>query len=210
MESQRERWNRIFRRLDKEGAGHDAWLERWIELLDGGEGSILDLGCGAGHDTRFLIERGLSVVAADFSDEALRLTRRAAPKASAERIDMTLGLPFPDEHFRAVVASLCLHYFPWNETVGIANNIQRCLRPGGYLLARFNSTNDEFHENAEKEEIEENFYLVKGTPKRLFDREGIEALFGEGWRIVASEERTTGRFGSEKTLWEVAVEKADG
>lgn len=210
MESQRERWNRIFRRLDDGGAGHDPWLERRMEFLGGGEGSILDLGCGGGHDARFLVERGFPVVAADFSEEALRLTRRTALEAVVERLDMTLGFPFPDDEFRAAVASLCLHYFSWRETMGIAAEIRRCLESGGHLLARFNSTNDQFHNNAEKEEIEAGFYLVGKTPKRLFDRESIEALFGEGWKIVDAEERTTGRFGTTKTLWEVAVEKKPG
>lgn len=209
MESRRERWNRIFRRLDDGGTNPDPWLERWLETLGGGEGSVLDLGCGAGHDARFLTERGFSVVAADFSEEALRLARRAAPEAEIKRLDMTLGLPFPDEGFRAVVASLCLHYFPWGETVGIVGEIRRCLESGGHLLARFNSANDEFHANAEKREIESGFYLVGKTPKRLFDRESIEALFG-GWEIIVAEERTTRRFGGSKTLWEVSAKKPTG
>ncbi len=207
VESQRERWSRIFRLLDGANTGHDPWLERWVDLLEDGEGAILDLGCGAGHDSRFLAERGFPVVAADFSGEALRLTRHAAPEAETKRFDMTLGLPFSDSEFRAVVASLCLHYFPWDETVRIADEIRRCLEMGGHLFARFNSTNDQFHANAEKKEIEASFYFVGGTPKRLFDREGIEALFGEGWGIVGIEERATGRFGRAKTLWEVVVEK---
>lgn len=207
VESRRERWNRIFRRLDGANTGHDPWLERWVDLLEDGDTPVLDLWCGVGHDSRFLAERGLPVVAADFSEEALRLTSHAAPEAETKRLDMTFGLPFSDESFRAVAASLCLHYFPWDETVGIADEIHRCLRPGGHLLARFNSTNDEFHRDAEKEEIEAGFYLVKGTPKRLFDRESIEALFAEGWKVVGAEERTTSRFRGSKTLWEGAVKK---
>lgn len=209
MGSQRERWNRIFRRLDGGEAGHDLWLERWMELLGDSEGSILDLGCGAGHDTRFLVERGFPVVAVDFSEEALRIAHRVAPEASVTHLDMTHGLPFPDECFRAVVASLSLHYFPWDEMVGISTEIRRCLHPGGHVLARLNSTNDEFHKNAEKTEIERNFYLVGETPKRLFDHESIGALFERGWNVIAAEERTMGRFGSEKTLWEVVVEKSE-
>lgn len=89
MEGQSERWNRIFRRLDGGEAGHDAWLERWAEVLGDGEGSVLDLGCGAGHDTRFLVEHGFPVVAADFSGEGWGIA--AAEERTSGRFEDDVG-----------------------------------------------------------------------------------------------------------------------
>ncbi len=204
-----ESWGEILR---SSGRGYeDPWLERWQTLLETSRKiPILELGCGGGQDTRFLTELGFAVIAADFSNEALELTRRRAPEAALKNVDLTRGLPFPDAAFRVILASLSLHYFPWSKTLQIVQDVRRCLQPGGYLLARFNSTRDPHYSAAEKQEIEENFYLVGGMPKRLFDRTSVDALFREGWEVIGADERVTLRYGGEKVVWEVAARRADG
>lgn len=206
--STREGWDRVFSRLDENSVGEDAWLERWWNLLEPDrDAPILDLGCGAGEDTRSLTRWGFRVVAADFSDKALEATRKRAPRAETKNVDLTRGLPFHDYLFQAIVASLSLHYFPWPETVKILEEVRRCLAPDGYLLARLNSTRDDHYAPADKKEIEPNFYLVDGYPKRLFDRQGVDALFATGWRVLNVEERTTNRYGTRKILWEIVARK---
>ncbi|MEJ7841748.1 MAG: class I SAM-dependent methyltransferase [Rubrobacter sp.] len=156
----REGWDRVFSRLDGDSGGEDAWLERWRNLLDTNrDAPVLDLGCGAGEDTRSLTRWGFRVVAVDFSDKALEATRKRAPRAETKNVDLTRGLPFHDDLFRAIVASLSLHYFPWPETVKILEEVRRCLAPDGYLLARLNSTRNDHYAPADKEEIGPNFYL---------------------------------------------------
>jgi ubiquinone/menaquinone biosynthesis C-methylase UbiE len=194
--------------LDEEGS-EDAWLERWRHLLDAGPGSpVLELGCGDGRDARFLTERGFPVIATDLSEKALEITRRRAPAAKTQNVDLTRGLPFPDESFGVIVASLSLHYFPWRQTTEILADVRRCLRPDGHLLARLNSTKDPHYRAAEKQPVENNFYLVEGMPKRLFDQQDLKALFREGWKISAAEELTTGRYGGRKLAWEVLARRA--
>ena len=204
----REEWDRIFSRLGTAPGGEDAWLERWRGLLEAGrDAPVLDLGCGAGEDAGSLSRWGFEVVAADFSEKALELTGRRAPEAETKLVDLTRGLPFPDAHFGAIVASLSLHYFPWLETVEILDDVRRCLVPGGHLLARLNSTNEVRYAAARKEEIEPNYYLVNGSPKRLFDRNDVYTLFSSGWKVEEAGERTTNRYGDRKTLWEIVARK---
>ena len=208
----REEWDRIFARLVGGPGGEDAWLERWRDLLlrSNRGAPVLDLGCGAGEDALLLSRWGFRVVAADSSEKALELASRRAPEAETRHVDITEGLPFPDAHFGAIVASLCLHYLPWSETVEVLEDVGRCLVPGGHLLARLNSTNDPHYAAALREEIEPNFYLVDGSPKRLFDRDDVVALFRPGWKMVDAVERTTSRYGGEKTLWEIVARKPAG
>ena len=125
-------------------------------------------------------------------------------------MDLTQGLPFPDALFGATVASLSLHYFPWSRTEEVLEDVRRCLVPGGHLLARLNSTNDRYYAAARKQEIEPNFYIANGSPKRLFDRDDVAALFSRGWNIEEAVERTTSRYGYEKALWEVVARKPAG
>ena len=171
---------------------------------------ILELGCGAGQDACFLTQQGFAVIATDLSDEALELTRRRAPDARVDNVDLTRGLPFLDAAFRVIVASLSLHYFPWLQTLEILEDVHRCLEPQGHLLARFNSTRDPRYFAAEKQQIEDTFYLIGGMPKRLFDRTSLYVLFENGWDVAEADERVTRRFGGEKVVWEVAARKADG
>ena len=206
-----EEWDRIFSRLEGGPGGEDAWLRRWWDLLHSNrDAPVLDLGCGAGEDALLLSRWGFRVVAVDFSGKALELTGRRAPEAETEHVDLTQGLPFPDAHFGAIVASLSLHYFPWSETLEILEDVQRCLAPGGHLLSRLNSTNDPHYAAAHREEIGPYFYLVDGSPKRLFDREDVVALFRPDWKMVDAVERASGRYGDEKTLWEIVARKPAG
>ncbi len=148
---------------------------------------MLDVACGDGRTARYLAELGFShLVLADLSDEALRLCRQVVPSATVLQLPTCTGPPpFADSRFSLIIASLCLHYFPWSLTQQMVREIHRCLRAGGHLLVRLNSTRDINHGAAGHTEIEPNFYLVDGEPKRFFDRESVERLFASGWRIHA-------------------------
>lgn len=185
----------------------DRWLERWQNILEGSRNHpVLELGCGGGRDTRFLTELGLNVIAGDYSAEALEICRKRVPLADVRLIDLRDPLPFPDEYFRAVVASLCLHFFDWPRTMAIMAEIRRCLMPRGVLLMRLNSTRD-IHRDAIGQEMEPNFFGVDGQLKRFFDREAVGRMIDPGWKIHCLEELTVDRYGVPKVLWEVVLEK---
>jgi SAM-dependent methyltransferase len=186
----------------------DQWLERWRSILDTvREGKVLELGCGSGRDSRYLSGLGLSLIASDYSQPALEVCRRHAPFADIRLIDIREPLPFEDNLFPVVVASLCLHFFPWAKTIAILNEIRRCLKAGGFLLARLNSTTDMHHDTVGQQEIEPGLYRVDGKLKRFFDREAVERLAGKEWKVYSLEESTVCRYESPKVLWEVVLEK---
>jgi len=185
----------------------DLWLERWRSVLESSRaGSLLELGCGGGRDTRVLTGLGLRVIAADYAPEALELCRTSAPLAEVRLIDLREPLPFADGAFPAVLASLCLHFFPWAVTLDIMAEIRRCLNPGGFLLLRVNSSRERRAGEASPE-VEPNLYLMQGRLKRFFDRDAVVRLAGTGWRLHAMEEQQVQRYGARKFLWEVLLEK---
>ena len=187
---------------------YDPWLERWHPFVARGRARhVLELGCGTGPDTRYLVRQGCLPVAVDFSADALRACGQTAPTAQRLLLDLSLPLPFRDGAFPVILASLALHYFPWRKTQAIVDEVRRCLEPGGVLLSRFNSIHDTNHGAVGHREIEPGLYLVNGMPKRFFDEDALRTLFGPGWRINNLEEMTVDKYDDPKVLWEAVVIK---
>jgi SAM-dependent methyltransferase len=193
------------------GANTDPWLQRWLPLLAerAGTDPVLELGCGTGRDSAVLAGAGLRVVGIELSTESVAAARARVPHG-AEFLCSDFRAPFPmaDGNVGAVLASLSLHYFAWDETLALARRIHDVLHPGGVLLCRLNSVND-FHHGASgpPPDGEDSFYLVDGVPKRFFDRAAVERLFADGWRMLHLEELTVERYEQPKVLWEAVLER---
>ena len=194
----------------------DAWLERWLPLVAerAGTDPVLELGCGTGPDSAVLASAGLRVIGIELSSESVAAARARVPHGVEFHCGDFRAAPFPlpagdaEGSVGAVVASLSLHYFAWDETVALARRIHDVLRPGGVLLCRLNSVNDLHHgASGPPPEGEDSFYLVDGVPKRFFDRGAVERLFAKGWRMLHLEELTVHRYEQPKVLWEAVLER---
>lgn len=188
----------------------DPWLERWIPALrDACAGSpLLEIGCGSGHDTRTLVRYGLKVVAFDLSPEEVSRAQGAAPEASITVQSVLEPFPLEGSGIGAVVASLSLHYFTWQETISLVSRIHGTLRPGGLLLARLNSTEDTNYGAIGHPEIEPGLFLVHGQAKRFFSQADVTAIFGQGWKMRSLEHQVTNKYSFPKSLWELCVASA--
>lgn len=95
---------------------------------------ILDAGCGSGPLFAELRDRGAIVSGIDASAGMLELARRRlGADADLQVADLAAPLPFPDDTFDDVIASLVLHYLQdWAPTLA---ELRRVLKPGGRLLA---------------------------------------------------------------------------
>ncbi|MEJ1170269.1 class I SAM-dependent methyltransferase [Variovorax sp. CCNWLW235] len=189
----------------------DPWLDRWLDLVAerAGAAPVLELGCGTGRDSAVLVNAGQRVVGIELSTESVAAARARVPHgAEFHRTDFRAPFPVADGSVGVVLASLSLHYFAWDETLALARRMHCVLRPGGVLLCRLNSVND-FHHGASgpPPKGEDSFYLVDGVPKRFFDREAVERLFAEGWRMLRLEELTVERYEQPKVLWEAVLER---
>jgi SAM-dependent methyltransferase len=186
----------------------DPWLDRWLSLI--GERTaglpILELGCGGGRDTEFLAAAGHRVVGVDLSRAAIAKARERVP--SADFLCQDVRAAFPVERAGVVLASLSLHYFPWDETVALVERIHRTLEPNGLLLCRLNSTNDHHYGASGHPAIDSNYYLVDGEPKRFFDRDALDRLFGTGWQAISTKEGVIARYDHPKSVWEVICERS--
>ena len=189
----------------------DPWLNRWLPLIRerAESGPVLEIGCGHGDDTETLCTAGLEVHAFDRSALAIGLAKIRVPSARLERRNIREPLPGPAGAFGVIVASLSLHYFAWGETTAIVERIRSALRPGGILLCRLNSTEDHHFGARGHPQIEPDFYLVKGEPKRFFDQAAVESIFSAGWNTLSLEHFATSKYIKTKALWELVAERPE-
>ena len=187
------------------------WLERWLPHIGAPspQRPILELGCGFCDDTVYLERSGYRVIAADLAADRLSICTQNVQRAALLRLDLRSPLPFSDDSFPVIVASLCLHYFPWDETVRIVQEVRRCLTDDGLLLCRINSTNDVNFGAVGHPLIDPNldpaYYQVGDRRKRFFDEQSVRDLFAVGWAIESLQEQTITRYERPKAIWKAAL-----
>jgi SAM-dependent methyltransferase len=108
-------------------------LLRELLTLAGPGAALLDLGCGAGQDTRWLLARRHHAVGLDGAGPLLLHARRRHRRAPLVRGDMR-ALPFKPGSFGAVWAAASLIHLPKAETGRLLRAL-RLLVPAGGLLA---------------------------------------------------------------------------
>ncbi len=118
----------------------NAYYERPATLALAGDVAgrrILDAGCGSGPLFAALRERGAAVTGIDQSAGMLEHARkRLGADADLRVADLAAPLPFPDNAFDDVIASLVLHYLEdWGPTLA---ELRRVLKTGGRLIASVN------------------------------------------------------------------------
>lgn len=103
----------------------------FLEMLPDIAGArCLDVGCGEGHNTRLLRDRGGVVTALDLSATFVAAASRAAPDIAHLRADGT-RLPFADAVFDVVTAFMSL--MDMTDPDAAIADAARVLRPGGRL-----------------------------------------------------------------------------
>ena len=116
--------------------------------------SILDVGCGQGVKTEYLIKKGFRVTGIDFSREMIKLAKQLAPSGKFFIKDIKQPLGF-DVLFDGVFAQAVLLHIPKNEVLGVLKNITRPLKTGGYLYVTVKKLRPG---NKDEEIVKENDY----------------------------------------------------
>ncbi len=97
---------------------------------------VLDAGCGAGLQSRFMAELGATVVALDLSDAVLTAAANARGLASVHVVQGDLMRPpFSPGTFDFVYSEGVLHHTP--DPAASFRALARLVRPGGHIAAGF-------------------------------------------------------------------------
>ena len=121
-------------------AGHDVYRDRvntpaFLAMLpDVGGLRGLDIGCGEGHNTRLLAQRGARMTAVDISETFVQHARdaeRDCPLGINYQIASAVELPFDDGRFDFAVAFMSLMDMPQSERA--IREAFRVIKPGGFF-----------------------------------------------------------------------------
>ena len=139
-------WDRVYATATVTGQIYRLRQSRVLDLVDvvaTPTSSAADIGAGAGHLAVALAERGLDVVAIDFSDAMVRRTEENALAAGVRGHVRAVtsdaeSLGLPDASFDIVVG---VGLFPWVERPDrVLAEMVRVAKPGGHIILTFDNS----------------------------------------------------------------------
>ncbi len=124
---------------------HHELLERAAARFER-PGRALDLGCGAGRDTRFLLEAGWRVTAVDGEAEAIALLARLPHQDRLAAIHSTFeAFAFEPAAHDLISAQYSLPFIPPPSFRPVIARLKQALRPGGVFAGQFFGDRDEWN-----------------------------------------------------------------
>lgn len=197
-----EYWNENLAKHSHKELKYDLWLDKYLPILKNGK--ILEIGCGLGNNAQYLVEHGLTEIATDLSEVAIKNIQEKLPTIKTKQVDISKKMPFKDNSFDVVIADLCLHYFSEELTKKIMLELKRIIKNKGHLLARVNSVYDTNHGAGQGKMLENNFYFVEGYNKRFFDEKDVNKFFGIVGKVEQSNSKMM-RYEKAKEVIEICV-----
>ncbi|OGZ73105.1 MAG: hypothetical protein A2908_01055 [Candidatus Staskawiczbacteria bacterium RIFCSPLOWO2_01_FULL_38_12b] len=130
----KDTYNKIAESWHKDHSSDDWWQEgtdKFVSLLKQGS-SVLDVGCGGGTKSKYLIGKGLKVLGVDFSENLVEIAKREVPEGRFLVMDIN-NVDTLEESFDGIFMQAVLLHIPKKEAEGIIKKAVGKLNSGGYL-----------------------------------------------------------------------------
>lgn len=148
--------------------------------------SILELGCGAGLDSAFMLAAGFDVTASDGSPE---MAREAEHRIGRPVRVMPFDRLTDREAFDGIWANACLLHVARSELSATLGRILTALRPGGLFYASYKTG---------KPEGPDEYGRYYNYPPQ----DWLAGIYrGVGWSNVKIEHKAGGGYGGERVDW---------
>ena len=136
---------------------NDSWwfggVDKFVSFLKNGD-AILDVGCGAGHMSKYLIDKGMKVTGIDFSEELIKIAQQDVPAGDFFVMDLN-DVSELNQTFDGILLQAVLLHIPKKEVVEKVKNILKLLKPGGYVYIAVKETKPD--QEDEKIEVENDY-----------------------------------------------------
>jgi len=149
-------------------------------------GTALDIGCGTGRNSVFLAASGFRVVAFDFEESVIAEFRRHilnsnfASALRAECHDVSQTWPVDDESVDIAIDTFCFkHQIPLAHRLTYLSELQRTLKPGGYLLLTLAGDDDGYYSRFLTPDADEKVIVdpANQIPSMLYSYDDICTFF---------------------------------
>jgi len=180
----KETYNRIAENWHRDHSTDVWWHEGtnvFISLLPPG-GRVLDVGCGSGVKSKYLVDHGFKVVGIDIADKLLEIAKREVPQGEFREFSMT-NLSLLRGQFDGVFAQASLLHIPKNVAGDVVQKMAERLMPEGLLYVAVketregNSDEEILKENGYGYEYERFFsYFTMSELEQHFARAGLEVV----------------------------------
>jgi SAM-dependent methyltransferase len=127
-----ERYFELFKDEMKQKEYDRVLLDRFAAFFDS-RSVICDVGCGPGHITRYLFDKGLNVFGVDISERCIQIAQRENPKMRFEVMDMA-KLDIADESVDVIVSFYSIIHTPKRLVRILFHEFNRVLKKSGRLL----------------------------------------------------------------------------
>lgn len=107
-------------------------IDKFLSLLPQ-RAKILDVGCGPGEFTGYIMKKEFDVEGIDLSGEMLKIAKAKVPDGKFKLMDMR-KLDYPDSTFDGLLVAYSLIHIPSNEIPATLSGLSRVLKPGGKIL----------------------------------------------------------------------------
>lgn len=142
-------------------------LKKYFEICKVDKKNAIDLGCGAGRDTVFLLKKGFEVLAVDKEDTEEIIRNRLPEKENK-------NLKFLKENFEEIklpktnliVSNFALSFCSKDKFEYLWNEIKKAINKNGYFLGNIFGINDEWN-------TEEKAFFTKEEVYKLLEKFNI-------------------------------------
>lgn len=160
-------------------------LDAFLSMLPPGA-SILELGCGGGYDSAYMLSKGFDVTPTDGSPE---LANQAEALLGRPVDVIRFGELDEDQAFDGIWAEASLLHVPRADLPDVFARILRALKDGGFFHATFKAGNDEGYDGFGR-------YYNYLSAELL-----SELLSSGGWHGIVISEGDGGGYDGKPTRW---------
>lgn len=175
----------------------DTWWQEgtdyFLSLL-AKDSKVLDVGCGGGIKTRYILEKGYRSIGIDFSEKMIEIAKRESPEIDFKIIDM-YDIDKLEETFDGIFVQAALLHIPKARVLEVLTKMKEELNPEGLLYIAVKTIRDDGIEEAVKTENDYGYDY-----DRFFSYFSLDEL-KEYFKQLALEVVWEGNKGSNQTNW---------